>query len=214
MKKLILSMALATFTVVACKNEKNKVEVKEEVKEVEKAEEVNSSYKVDVSKSVVNWKGSKPTGTHNGAVLIKNGFFNIENNTLKTGEFTIDMNTISCADLQAENGKEKLESHLKSVDFFDVDKFSTASFKIVSSEENEGKINVTGNLTLKDITKSITIPMTVTENDGVATLKSDTFSIDRTDFGITYSSKKFDAALKDKFINDLMEMSIEIEALK
>ena len=124
------------------------------------------------------------------------------------------MNTISCLDLEAGNGKEKLEGHLKNEDFFDVTKFPTAKFEIAGSEMKKGKLNVTGNFTLRGITKSITISATLTEKDGIATFKSDVFSIDRTDFGVTYSSKKFDAALKDKFINDLMEISFDVTAQK
>ncbi len=214
MKKSILAIAFVALTAISCKNDKNKVEAKEEVKDVQKVENVINSYKANVAESTVTWKGSKPTGSHDGVVSLQNGVFDIENGTLKAGEFTIDMNTISCSDLEAGNGKEKLEGHLKAADFFDVAKFPTAKFEIASSEVKGGKLQVTGNLTIKEVTKSITIPVTVTEQDGLATLKSDTFSVDRTDFGVTYSSKKFDAALKDKFINDLMEMSFEIKAKK
>ena len=76
-------------------------------------------------------------------------------------------------------------------------------------------MHITGNFTLKDITKSITIPASINpgENDSI-NIKSDVFSIDRTEFGVTYSSKKFDAALKDKFINDLIEICFDISAKK
>ena len=214
MKKSIFAIAFIALTAVSCKNDKNKVEAKEEVKEVQKVENVISSYKANVAESTITWLGSKPTGSHNGVVSLQNGVFDIENGTIKAGEFTIDMTAISCSDLEAGNGKEKLEGHLKSADFFDVEKFPTAKFVVTSSEAKDGKVNITGNLTLKDVTKSITIPSTITEDGEFATLKSDTFSVDRNDFGVTYSSKKFDAALKDKFINDLMEMSLDIKAKK
>jgi len=67
---------------------------------------------------------------------------------------------------------------------------------------------------LKEITKSITIPAMVTETDGMASIKSESFKIDRTEFGVTYKSKSIDAALKDKFIDDLMEIAIDIKAKK
>lgn len=214
MKKSILAIALIAITAVSCKTEKNKVTTNEEVKEVKKVENVINSYKANVAESTVTWKGNKPTGSHNGVVSITTGVFDIENGIVKAGEFVIDMNSISCTDLEAGKGKEDLEGHLKNEDFFDVTKFPTAKFVVTSSEIKEGKLSVTGNLTLRDTTKSITIPATVTETEGVATFKSDTFSIDRTDFGVTYKSKKIDAALKDKFINDLMEISFDIKAQK
>ncbi len=214
MKKSILAIAFVAFAAVSCKTEKNKVTASEKVKDVKKVENVVNSYKANVTESTVTWKGSKPTGSHNGVVSLASGLLDIENGTLKSGEFTIDMNTISCTDLEAGKGKEKLEGHLKSGDFFDVAKFPTAKFEVASSEMKDGKLQVTGNLTLRGTTKSITIPAIISENEGVATFKSDVFSIDRTDFGVTYSSKKFDAALKDKFINDLMEISFDIKAKK
>ncbi len=214
MKKSILAIALIAITAVSCKTEKNKVTANEEVKDVKKVENVINSYKANITESTVTWKGNKPTGSHAGVVSLAKGLLGIENGVLKSGEFVIDMKSISNTDMEAGNGKEKLEKHLKDVDFFDVEKFPTAKFQITSSETTDGKLQVTGNLTLRGTTKSITIPATITEAEGIATFKSDIFSIDRTDFGVTYSSKKFDAALKDKFINDLMEISFDIKAKK
>ncbi|MFT7899451.1 YceI family protein [Tenacibaculum ascidiaceicola] len=214
MKKTILAIAFIAIGAVSCKTEKNKTAVSDEVKEVAKTENIINTYKANVAESTVTWKGSKPTGSHNGVVSLEKGTLEVENGNVKSGEFIIDMTTISCEDLEAGNGKEKLEGHLKASDFFDVEKFPTAKFEVASSELKDGKVHVTGNLTLKDVTKSITIPATVTEADDMVTFKSDVFSIDRTDFGVTYKSKKIDAALKDKFINDLMEISFEVKAKK
>jgi polyisoprenoid-binding protein YceI len=214
MKKSILAIALIAITAVSCKSEKNKVAANEEVKDIKKVENVINSYKANVAESTVSWIGSKPTGSHNGTVSLTSGLLDIENGALKSGVFVIDMTSISCTDLEAGKGKEKLEGHLKSADFFDVEKFPTAKFEVASSEMKDGKLQVTGNLTLRGTTKSITIPATISEADGVASFKSDVFAIDRTDFGVTYSSKKFDAALKDKFINDLMEISFDVKAQK
>ncbi|WP_417786092.1 YceI family protein [Tenacibaculum sp.] len=214
MKKTILAIAFIAIGAVSCKTEKNKAAVSDEVKEVAKTENIINTYKANVAESTVTWKGSKPTGSHNGVVSLEKGTLEVENGNVKSGEFIIDMTTISCEDLEAGNGKEKLEDHLKASDFFDVEKFPTAKFEVASSELKDGKVHVTGNLTLKDVTKSITIPATVTEADDMVTFKSDVFSIDRTDFGVTYKSKKIDAALKDKFINDLMEISFEVKAKK
>lgn len=214
MKKTILAIAFVAIGAVSCKTEKNKATVSDEVKEVAKTENIINTYKANVAESTVTWKGSKPTGSHNGVVSLEKGTLEVENGNVKSGEFIIDMTTIVCEDLEAGNGKEKLEGHLKSGDFFDVEKFPTAKFQVASSELKGGKAHVTGNLTLKDVTKSVTIPVAITEDDGMLTFKSDVFSIDRTDFGVTYKSKKIDAALKDKFINDLMEISFEIKAKK
>ncbi len=210
MKKLIvLAIALST-AFVSCKENK-KVDVKEEVKVVKTASALNN---VDLATSVLNWKGAKPTGEHNGTVALKSGGILIENGVVSAGEFVVDMSTITNLDMKGKEGAGKLEGHLKSADFFDVATYPTAKFVITKVEENEGKLSVTGNLNIKDVTKSITIPATLSEVDGNYVFKSDNFNIDRADFNVKYGSKSFFDDLKDKFIDDLVEMSFEVKTTK
>ena len=210
MKKILVLAIAFSSAFVSCKENK-KVEVKEEVKVVKTASELNN---VDLTASVLNWKGAKPTGEHNGTVALKSGGILIENGVLSAGEFVVDMNTITNLDMKGEKGAGRLEGHLKSADFFDVTKYPTAKFVITKVEENEGKLSVTGNLNIKDVTKSITIPATITEVDGNYVFKSDNFNIDRADFNVKYKSKKFFDNLKDKFVDDLVEMSFEVRTIK
>jgi len=214
MKKLIvLAIALST-AFVSCKENKKvdvKEDVKEEVKVVKTASALNN---VDLATSVLNWKGAKPTGEHNGTVALKSGGILIENGVVSAGEFVVDMSTITNLDMKGKEGAGKLEGHLKSADFFDVATYPTAKFVITKVEENEGKLSVTGNLNIKDVTKSITIPATLSEVDGNYVFKSDNFNIDRADFNVKYGSKSFFDDLKDKFIDDLVEMSFEVKTTK
>ncbi|WP_442265261.1 YceI family protein [Tenacibaculum sp. ZS6-P6] len=214
MKKLILSLAVVAIALTSCKSEK-KVETKEEVKVEKKITNPINSYNVNVAESTMTWKGDKKVGdAHNGTIKLEKGLFDVEAGLLKAGEFTVDMNSISCSDLEAGKGKEKLEGHLKAADFFDTEKFPTAKFVVASSEVKDGKLHITGNLTIKEVTKSITIPATLTENGNDVTLKSDTFGVDRTDFGVQYASGKFFDSLKDKAINDIIQFSFDIKARK
>jgi polyisoprenoid-binding protein YceI len=206
MKKVILSLAVIASILVSCKGEKkDKVEVKEEVMVVDTAATNN----VDVSTSVITWKGEKPTGTHNGVIMLKEGAIIMDGEMLTGGEFVIDMASIQNKDLDAESAA-KLVGHLTSADFFDIATYPTSKFVITSVEETEGELAVTGNLTLKNVTKSITIPATVYTTEGVTTFESAKFFIDRADFNVKYGSKKFFDDLKDKFINDLMELSFVV----
>ena len=215
MKKSILAIAFIALSTLACKTDKKKVITEKAVKEIKKVEDPISSYKASISESTITWKGFKPLESHNGTIKILKGIFDIQDGILKAGEFTIDMNSINCLDLEAGKGKAKLEGHLKNADFFDVKNFPTAKFAVTGSEIKGTKNLITGNFTLRGETKSITIPVTITEDEaGNATFKSDIFSIDRTEFGVTYKSKKIDAALKDKFIKDLIEISFDIKAKK
>lgn len=208
MKKIILLIAITATVFASCNGEKKeKTAIKEAVKVTVNAENLNN---VDVTASVLNWEGSKPTGSHNGTVALKSGGLLVEAGTLTQGVFVVDMNSITNTDMAGSNGAAKLEGHLKASDFFDVAVYPTAKFVITSVVDTEGKLAVTGNLTIKNTTKSITIPATIATAEGITTFKSETFTIDRTDFGVVYASKKLDAALKDKFINDLMEMSFSV----
>lgn len=215
MKKVVLTLAVVAGVLVSCKGEKKEaVEAKEAVK-VEKAVKVANN--VDVVNSVITWKGTKPTGDfHEGVVSLKEGSLTVENGVLTAGEFVIDMNSIKNTDIKDAGKSAYLVKHLASADFFEVEKYPTAKFVITSSEKKDDKLQVTGNLTVKDVTKSITIPATVSETDGVVTFKSDAFNVNRADFNVKYKSKSFFSLkeLKDRVIDDLMGMSFEVKTTK
>ena len=210
MKKIVLSLVLVASVLTACKNEKKeKVEVKEAVKVEVNVAELNN---VDTSVSVLNWAGSKPGGAHNGTVALKSGGLLVEEGKLTNGEFVIDMTSIVNLDIPADKeGNGKLVGHLTSADFFDVATYPTSSFVITSVKEVEGKLAVTGNLQIKDVTKSITIPATISTENGVTVFKSEDFKVDRADFNVKYGSKSFFDDLQDKFIDDIMTFSFVVK---
>ena len=207
MKKIMMAVVIISTVLFSCKGEKKeKIVVKEEVK-VEKTNMVNN---LDLTTSVMTWKGTKPTGSHNGIVSFTSGGMVVENGVLKEGEFVIDMSTIKNLDMAGSEGAGKIEKHLKAPDFFDVALYPSSKFVITSVLQVEGNMTVTGNLTIKDVTKSITIPASVSTLDGVTTFKSELFNIDRADFNVKYGSKRWIEGLKDKFIDDLVEMSFTV----
>lgn len=208
MKKMLIALVAISTVLVSCKGEKKeKVEAKEEVK-VEKAVALNN---VDLGASLLHWKGTKPGGAHNGTAALKEGSLLVKKGEIVSGEFVIDMGSIKNLDIKNPEYGAKLVGHLTSADFFDVATYPTSKFVITSVEKQDDKLAVTGNLTIKDVTKSITIPASLTEVEGVPTFKSEKFNIDRADFNVKYGSKKFFDNLKDKFINDLVEMSFEVK---
>ena len=207
MKKILSLSIIALALLFSCKGEKKeKIVVKEEVK-VEETIMVNN---VDLTTSIMTWKGTKPTGSHDGIVSFSSGGMIVENGVLKEGEFVIDMSTIKNLDMEGSDGAGKIEKHLKAADFFDVEMYPTSKFVITSVLDVEGNTAVTGYLTIKDVTKSITIPATVSTTDGITTFKSELFNIDRADFNVKYGSKRWIEGLKDKFIDDLVEMSFVV----
>ncbi len=173
------------------------------------------TFQVTVKNSTIQWKGFKPTGSHYGTIALSKGFFTLENNKIVGGEFTIDMNSIIDLDMPADDKyNAQLVNHLKSVNFFDTNKYPTGSFKITSSETKGDKILIKGNLTLKNKTNPVSFLATVKYKNDQLIFKSDTFKIDRSKWDIRYKSKSFCDDLKDKFIYDDMEITIEIEANK
>lgn len=163
-----------------------------------------SEKNVDVKQSKVIWKGYKVTGQHEGVINLKEGKLIFEGNKLKGGNFTIDMSSITNSDLDG-NSRGKLEGHLKSDDFFGVEKHPTASFTITKVENNGKDYTVTGDLTIKKITNSITFNMTVGDNSALAALK-----IDRSKFDVRFGSPSFFNDLQDKVIYDEFDLNVNL----
>jgi polyisoprenoid-binding protein YceI len=172
------------------------------------------NYSVDTAKSKITWKGYKVTGDHAGTINVKNGNFIYEGSTLTGGSFEIDMTSIAVTDLQGE-WKGKLEGHLKSDDFFGVKNFPTAKFDItkVTSRGKAGDYKVTGNLTIKGITKEIRFNANVDDSSGVPVAKA-SLKIDRSDYNVKYGSGSFFDNLGDKTIYDEFDLNLELVGSK
>ena len=85
------------------------------------------SHKIDTNTSELTWLAKKVTGQHNGTLKIKDGSLDASNNLLTGGNFTIDMTTIVCTDIEDEKWNKKLVGHLKSQDFFGVEEHVKAA---------------------------------------------------------------------------------------
>ena len=168
---------------------------------------------IDTATSKLSWVGKKVTGQHNGTVNLKGGEIDLEGSTLKGGQFEIDMSSIKVLDITDAKNNEKLTGHLKSDDFFGVDKHPTAKFKITSVKPLKGKkdanVEVTGDLTVKGQTKPITFPAMVDVKDGKGFAKGN-ISVDRTLFNVRYGSGKFFENLGDKMINDNFDIALDL----
>jgi len=174
-------------------------------------------YTVDPAGSQVEWIGYKPTGQHNGTLNIKSGALYLVEGIPVGGEFIIDMQSIKVLDLEDPEWNGKLTGHLKSADFFDVENHSEAKFvitRIVKNKAGAPAYMLTGNLTIKNITKSITFGADVQLDGTTASGKTPQFTVDRTDFDIKYKSNKFVEGLKDDFINDEFTLTITLKGNK
>jgi polyisoprenoid-binding protein YceI len=172
---------------------------------------------VSVSESRVEWTGKKVTGKHSGTINISKGEVYEDNGKLTGGMIEIDMTSIKDVDLTDAESNAKLINHLKSDDFFAVGKYPTARFEITKIEEindinnPNSNANITGNLTIRDVTKSITFPAEIKIDNKIVKAKAD-IDVDRTDFNIKYGSGKFFENLGDKVISDKFNLSFNITA--
>ena len=164
--------------------------------------------KIDAAKSSINWLAKKVTGQHEGTVNLKEGNLIFKGKKVVGGNFTVDMTSMTTTDLKAGQGKEKLDGHLKSEDFFGTEKFPTATlvFKTIG-EKSAGVYSVTADLTIKGVTNSVNFDL-ATSSTNTATTK---LNIDRTKFGIKYGSKPLVDTIADRAIDDEFELSVALK---
>lgn len=160
---------------------------------------------VNTEKSVLNWKGYKVIGFHEGTINLKEGNLDFEKDKLKGGNFTVDMTTISSTDMSGK-GKERLDGHLKNQDFFDVENHpeSTLVFRKVK-ETSKGVYAIEADLTIKGIKKTVSFTMEIKGNTATATVQ-----IDRTQYDIKYRSASIFPDLADKAIKDEFDINATI----
>lgn len=163
--------------------------------------------KVDATKSSISWVGKKATGQHEGTVNLKEGALIFKGKNVAGGNFTVDMTSMTTTDLKAGQGKEKLDGHLKSADFFGTEKFPTSTlvFKTVAAK-SAGVCTITADLTVKGITNPVTFDLATTANSATANVK-----INRTKYDIKYGSGSFFDNLGDKVIYDDFDLTVNLK---
>lgn len=165
-----------------------------------------SKKEVKIEKSKIVWTGYKITGSHAGTIGLKSGTLIFTNEKLTGGEFTIDMTSLICTDLEGEY-KGKMEGHLKSDDFFGVNNYPAAKlvFKKVETAGTDS-YKITGDLTIKGITHDVIFNASVNGKKAAASLK-----VDRTKYNVKYGSASFFDGLGDKAINNEFDLVVEME---
>lgn len=176
------------------------------------------TYKIDTNQSTLEWYAEKVGGKHNGTIKISGGEVQNNHGNL-TGSVEIDMTTIEDKDITKESSKAKLESHLKSADFFDVAKYPKSKFVITSvTPIKESKIqgathNIKGMLTIKDKTNEIMFDAEIKiDQSKISCIGSAV--VDRSKFDIKYGSKTFFEDIGDKMIYDEFTLKLNVIATK
>ncbi|RCR67232.1 YceI family protein [Larkinella punicea] len=170
-------------------------------------------YSIDTTESVITWKGSMLFDIdeeHVGYIHLSKGELMIENGQLMGGTAEIDMNSIEYKDKASKNTPVK---HLKSPDYFDVEKFPVSTIAITNIESLRGHTIVKGDLTIKGVTQPVTFPARMEVQDGIVKANG-RLIIDRTQWGIRYRSGKFYDNLADQAVSDNIELYMKIVARK
>lgn len=152
---------------------------------------------LNVSKSQIKWYGEYTFyfGGHEGLINFEDGFFIKTNSKITGGEFTIDMNSITCLDIKEQDANESLVNHLKDPDFFDVTKFPKAKIVITNVEYNTSTtMKIDADLTIKNSTHPISFQAEVDFSKKEMITK---FKIDRMLWDISYNSNIRDGAISD-----------------
>ena len=153
----------------------------------------SAAFGAKVTKSSFHWEGKKIIGDkHHGTIQLQESTVEMKDKKLVSAKFVMDMDSIDCSDLEGK-WKTKFLSHIKNEDFFEVNKFKTAM--LVINKIDSGK--AFGKVTIKDVTKEVSFPITVKDDTYKGTL-----TIDRTKFGVVYGSGNFFKNLGDKTISD------------
>lgn len=167
---------------------------------------------VNKTESQVRWEASKVTGTHWGYVPLKNATLDYSGGKIKGGSFDMDMVNLTVEDLTDAKSKGNLTGHLKSDDFFSVEKFNTSSFKITEAKSSNGTdYTITGNLTIKGITQKVSFPAKVAVASKKVTATGQ-IKFDRTKFEIKYRSGSYFEDLADKMIYDEVKLDVKLVA--
>lgn len=169
------------------------------------AAQTNAKYAFDQSASKVSWVGSKVTGKHEGGFGTFKGTVDVVDAAPEKSKVSVDIEADSLT-----SDAEKLTGHLKSPDFFDTKTHPKATFvstEIKKGGENGASHTVTGNLTIKGITKSVTFPATVSLGGDTANVDAE-FAINRRDFSLNY------AGMPNDLIRDEVVIKLAIRGKK
>ena len=218
-RRAIIILSLLVIGISSCKNPEGKKTEAKDAQDVKKESKADIQYNIQPEESKIHWTGTKPGGEHLGTVKVKEGKIKMNDQGIQNTMVILDMTSIENQDIEKEKNRKKLVGHLKSKDFFDVENFPEAKFELtnatkIQDDNNEFTHKVSGNLTIKDISKNISFRIKAENEGNKLKIESEKFLIDRTEWDINYKSKSVIDDIKDNFIHDDIALQIETYAKK
>lgn len=171
---------------------------------------------VDREGSFVHWTGRNLFNYHTGGLKLGDGRVLVEGGRLKEGVLTVDMTSLSCADLTDSALNAMLVAHLKSGDFFEVGEHPLAEFRVRSAEEIPGATagvpnhRIEGDFTLRGVTRPLSFDALVARKEDGGHVAQAVFEVDRTLWGSIYGSGKFFARLGQHVVNDAFHVRLKV----
>ena len=209
---IALTATAAVLSIVACGPSQTEIDAanaKKTADSLATAAAMEKTYAIDAAGSSVRWQGNM-TGlkaySHFGTIGVDGGAFMVKGGMLTGGSLLINMKGINPQDsgYSAEHPKEDLIGHLSSADFFAVDSFPTATFKIISVEGN----TATGELTLRGKTSTEKVTDIIVADEGDMAKVTGKLAFDRQKYGVAWK------AMKDMMLADNIEMEVSLSGKK
>ena len=178
----------------------------------------DGEYRIDVEKSSLEWIGRNINNRHYGRIAIAAGELVLCRGCLAEGRIVMDMTSIANLDLEDAFWKDLLLRHLKSDDFFAVERYPVATFNLNGWEPlpdaTPGRPNgiVTGTLTIKEVTRPVSFPAVVAPQEDGSIKAHAVLDIDRTLWNVSYGSGRFFERLGMHLVHDLISLELFIVA--
>jgi len=175
------------------------------------------TYKSIKKTSFLGWKATHLGGVNPrfGKIYYKDATVLVGNGKIIDASIIIDMSGLIVEGM-SKGEAEELAEHLKSTDFFNVKKHPISKFELTKIEALKGKYNskVIGNLTILGVTKNIVFKANINVSEKEVSIKSEKFSINREDWGLTYHAKGAAGVPLDYLISDDIEFVIGVIVAK
>lgn len=210
MKKVLLGLTVLGMIFIASCNKNAETVTAGDAQEASSASHDAETFVVNTGESSTTWRGfkffhdsSKPEVGHFGIIKLKEGSFSFKEGVLESGKLVSDQTTLENHDLaEDKENRAKLEGHLKSPDFLDVEKFPNSTFeisKVTPITDGDYNSEISGNLDFRGVPKNITFRANVKKDGDKLSIQSEEFTINRQDFGVNFAPSN-DTVIKDEVI--------------
>lgn len=179
---------------------------------------LDGRFEIVTDESFLRWTGRNLFNFHEGRLKLQGGFLEVEDGRLTGGDLQMDMESLQCLDIADEAMNGKLIAHLRSEDFFALDRFPEVSLRVTGSEllrditPGMPNLRVEAELALRGEKRPVEFFVTAAARQDGALVAQGSLQFDRTIWGAIYGSGKFFARLGMHVVNDLVDIQVKVVA--